>query len=615
MFQVRPLRLVFGATMVMAMASVAVHADAPGTTDPSSPLKILRAPMTTDGPKSLDPVIGSTTYENRACSQIYETLVQYKYLKRPLELEPLLLEKMPEVSPDGRTWRFTLRRDVRFQDDPCFAGGVGRALVADDVIYSWKRIADPRYQHKSWWLVKDTIVGFDAYKEEQSARVAAGQPFDYDAPVPGMRVLGPHEFEIELVQPVQQFMWRLAMFQFSIVPREAVEYYGERFNRHPVGTGPFLLRRESDWVLGKSLTLHRNPNYHADTYPTEYMPEDEAAGLHEPAGQTVPFVDRIEFTFYVQENPMWLEFKAGNLDFTTVPEFGFDEAFLPRTLELKRSWARKGIVAHRVPLLDFIFRGFNMEDPVVGGYTPERRALRQAFNLATDLDEINEAFYNGTCVNYDGPIPPGLDGYPEGGRAPVSYRGPDLERARAKLREAGYTVVDGRVVDLPVIDFYTSTSDTSVKLTELFMRQLSAVGIRLNPRYVDFSTLIQYVDNKKAPMFSFAWGSDYPDAENNLALFYGPNEAPGSNHFNYKNPEYDRLYEQIRTMPPGPERTAIYERMRDMLIEDAPFVGSMARTRSYLLQPWLKNFKPTEDFYTYFKYLDVDMSHPSRPGS
>jgi ABC-type transport system substrate-binding protein len=138
------------------------------------------------------------------------------------------------------------------------------------------------------------------------------------------------------------------------------------------------------------------------------------------------------------------------------------------------------------------------------------------------------------------------------------------------------------------------------------------VGIDLNPRYLNFADLIQAVDNRKAPFFSFAWGSDYPDAENNLALFYSPNASPGSNHSNYSNPEYDKLYEQIRTMPAGPERTAIYEQMRDMLIKDAPFCGSLARTRVYLIHPWVKNFKPTEDFYTYFKYLDVDMTHPDR---
>ncbi len=576
--------------------------------------KILRIPMTTNGPGTMDPIAGSTTYENRACSAVYETLLQYKYLKRPLELEPCLVTQMPEVLDGGRVWKFELQPGILFHDDACFPGGKGREMKASDVEYSWKRLADPEYSYKSWWLVDGLIKGFDEYKETQKARVDSGESFDYDAPVEGFRVTGDYTFEIELNEANQQFVWRLAMFQFSIVPREAVETYGTKFNAHPVGSGPFILKNESDWARNSSILFHKNPNYREVYFPTEMMPEDEEAGFGEAAGKRVPFIDKLEFTFYVESQPSWLEFKSGREDFTTVPQAGFEEAFSRRTKELRRSWSAKGIESVKVPLLDFIFSSFNMDDELLGGYTPERKALRQAFNLARDWDENNETFYFGMALPYDGPIPPGLDGHPnnEDHRAPYSTRGPDYERARQKLKEAGYTVVNGKVTDLPVIEFYTSAGAESQRITELYMRNLSEVGIRINPRYVNFTDLMNKVDLRQAPMFSFAWGSDYPDGENNLALFYGPNESPGSNHSNYKNPEYDRLYEKIRTMPPGPERTKIYETMRDMVIEDAPFTGSLARTRVYLIQPWCKYFKPTEDFYTYIKYIDIDMNHEDR---
>jgi ABC-type transport system substrate-binding protein len=145
-------------------------------------------------------------------------------------------------------------------------------------------------------------------------------------------------------------------------------------------------------------------------------------------------------------------------------------------------------------------------------------------------------------------------------------------------------------------------------MAEMVKRQLARVNIRFEPVFLDFSTLIEAINKKQAGMFGFAWGSDYPDAENNLALFYGPNEAPGSNHFNYKRAEYDAMYEQILTMQPGPERTAIYERMRDMVIGDAVFVGSQARQRYYLINPWLLNAKPTERYHSWYKFLDVDDS-------
>lgn len=577
--------------------------------------KVIRIPMTTAGPGDLDPVKGSTTYENRVCSTFYETLLEYEYLVRPFKLRPLLLEDMPTVEQDGKLWKFKLRDDVFFHDAECFPGGKGRKLVAADVIYSWKRLADPEHTYENWWLVDKLIKGFNEYKESQAKLVADGAKFDYDASVEGMRVINDLEFEIELNEANQQFAWRLAMFQFSIVPREAVEQFESEFTRRPVGTGPFIVRDKKDWDFGSGLTVYRNPNYRQAFYPTEHMPEDVEAGLTEAAGQQIPFVDKIEFGFYVEAQPMWLKFKENTLDYTTVPQAGFEEAISRRTKKLKRDWRAKRIRMDKVPLLDFIFRSFNMEDDRLGGYTEDRKALRRAFNLAMDWDEMNEALYFGMALAYDGPIPPGLDGHPENEehRVSNSTRGPNFDKARDELRKAGYEIgPDGRAIDFEPVRFYTSQGAESERIVSLLQRNFDTVGIKINPVFVDFPKLMQVTNNKQAPMFSFAWGSDYPDAENNLQLYYGPYESPGSNHSNYKNETYDRMYEELRTMPIGPERTKHIETMRDMLIEDAPFCGSLARTRVYLTHPWVKNFKPTETFYTYFKYLDVDMDHPDR---
>ena len=394
----------------------------PGAANSNSGKKVLRLPMRTDGPKSLDPILGSTVYENRCASLIYETLVQYKYLKRPLDLEPLLLEEMPQVSDDGKTYHFKLKKGVRFQDDACFPGGKGREMIASDVIYSWKRMADEEYTFKSWWLLGDSIEGFLEYREAQEKAAK----FDYEAPVAGLALINDYEFKVVLKEPVQRFMWVLAMFQTSVVPREAVEKYGDRFGRHPVGTGPYVLDR---WETGKSMSFNRNPNYRDELYPSEHMPEDKATGLDKAAGTKLPIADRVEITMFVEDQPMWLEFKAGNLDYTTVPAENFEEAFNKRTKKINRAMAQENITGYHVPLLDFIFRGFNMEDELVGGYSEKKKALRQAICLGLDWDEQNEAFYNGINVVYDGPIPPGLDGYPKDGNALVSYRGPDLERA------------------------------------------------------------------------------------------------------------------------------------------------------------------------------------------
>ena len=562
--------------------------------------KVLQLPMRSSGPGSLDPIMGSTTYDNRSTVPVYEQLLQYKYLKRPYELEPLLLTKMP-TTEDGLTWSFELRSGIRFQDDACFEGGKGRELVTDDVFYSFRRFADPRYELKSWWLLKEMIAGFDAYKDAQAERVKAGEAFDYEAEVAGFHKIDDHHFTITLSQPVYSFLWRLPMFQLSIVPREAVEHYGDAFARNPVGTGPFVLE---EWVEGKSLTYVRNPTWRGETYPTEWMPEDEEFGFHLPAGKPIPFVDRIEITTFVVENPMWLDFQAKNLDYTQVPAENYLEAFHKRSRRLKKDFKEKGVVAHKVPLLDFIFRAFNMEDELLGGYSENKKKLRQAIALATDLYEFDSTFYNSTNVLYDGMIPPGLDGYPEDGKGPVSWLNHDVERAKALLAEAGYPGGEG----LPVIDYYVSRSGNIPEQAQLLKRQLAKIGVELNVRILNFAQLIDTVTRKKAPMFSYAWSSDYPDGENNLQLFYGPNESPGSNRMNYKNAAFDPLYEKIVTMPPSPERTALYEKMRDMVMADTPFIGSMARTRFYLVNPALRNFKPDETFYNWVKYLDVDAS-------
>jgi oligopeptide transport system substrate-binding protein len=590
--------------------TLALLAPTTSASPPASPLapqeKVLNLPMRTTGPGSMDPVRGSTVYDNRACSMTYETLVQYKYLARPSALEPLLLVEMPQISEDGLTYSFKLRDDVVFEDDECFATeenaeGKGRKMVTDDVFYSWKRMADTDNDPKSWWLLEDTILGFDDYRTKQNE----AEKFDYDVRVPGLVKVSDTEFKVILSKPVYRFMWVLAMFQVSVVPREAVEHYGSRFGRHPVGTGPYTMD-EDDWVINKSMVFERSPSFRKEFYPTEHMPEDVEHGLADAAGKQLPFCDVVNFHMTSQDQTMWLNFRSAKLDYTQVPAENYSEVFHKRSKKLRKSYGEEGIRAVAVPLLDFIFRGINMEDDLLGGYTPERKALRQAISLAVDLEEFNDTFYNSTNIVYDGMIPPALDGHPDpDDESVVSYMGPDIERAKELMVKAGYPNGDG----LPVIDYYVSQAGNSAEQSELMKRQLERIGIRLNVRLVTFAQLISATNTKKAPIFSFAWSSDYPDGENNLALFYGPNESPGSNHYNYKNAAYDKLYEQIKVMGPSPERTAIYNKMRNMVVEDVPYVGAMARTRNYLINPWLKNFKPSEDFYNWPKYLDLDESN------
>jgi len=325
---------------------------------------------------------------------VYQTLLQYKYLQRPVELAPLLLAEMPSVSEDRKVYRFRLKKHVFFHDDPCFPDGKGRELVANDFFYSIRRMADSENQPKGWWLLKETIIGFDEYREQQNK----AKEFDYDAPVAGMKVINDYEFEIHLKQPLFRFSYVLAMFQTAVVPREAVEFYGKRFSRHPIGTGPFLFER---WDSGSQILYVKNPNYWEEYYPEDpglnedgsepyrgYR-EDKELGFYEDAGKRLPLLDRVELKFFVQAQPKWLKFRNRELDYTIVPDENYEEAYLKRTGELRQEFLEEGIRSQAEPLLDMIYIGFNMEDEDFGGYEDRQKWLRQAIALAIDWDEWN----------------------------------------------------------------------------------------------------------------------------------------------------------------------------------------------------------------------------------
>lgn len=594
----RPRWLVAGLTAALALcaAASAVPAEpgARGARETAGEPIELHLPVRSASPKSIDPVHGASSYDNALCSMVYEPLLQFAYLERPYRLEPLLVEALPEVSPDGRTYRFRLRADARFADDPCFPDGEGRPVAPADVFYSWKRQADARNRPQGWWLLENTVVGLDAWRDAQNAAAE----LDYDAPVPGLRILGEREFEVELVAPVERFRWVLAMFQTAVVPREAVERYGAGLARHPVGTGPFVLERWDD----TGAVFARKPDWREERFPTRWTPEDEALAPARSAGKRLPLADRVRLTFFEKEPPMWLRFRDGTLDYTEVPADEFGKAFDRRTRELLPEFSEAGFTHRVVPVDDFISRQFNMADPLVGGTSERARALRKAIVLAIDPDEFNADFYQGKCIVYDGMIPPGMAGHPAGGRVGEESRGPDLARAREYLAQAGHPNGEG----LPPIHYWGASNASGAEHADMLARQVARIGVKLELHLLEFTALQEAIAKRRAQMFTYAWAPDYPDAENFLCLFYGPNATPGVNWSNYSRPEYDRLYEQARVLPDSPERTALYERMRDMVLDDAVFAGSLMRRRYYLVQPRLTNFRPSVMFHNWVKYLSLN---------
>lgn len=545
----------------------------------------------------LDPMLSDSMYDSWASAVVNETLLQYHYLKRPLQLEPLLLEKMPTISKDGLTYTFTLKKGIYFHDNPCFPGGKGRELASKDVLYSIKRMANRAHKPspRGWWIYDKRIQGLDDYRAKQYALVTKeGKSFNFDAPVKGLKIIDKYRFQIKLVKPFPQILYVLAMQKTAIVPREAVEYYAANnrggFIKHPVGTGPFMFKK---WRKGVRVTFVRNPKYWHSTYPKDgFSPADIKAGLHKDAGKKLPFADVLVVHNFQKYQPSWLKFRVGDLSFITVGAEYWDLVYTKQK-QLRETFTRQRITTKFVKLLDFIYIGFNFKDPVVGGYGKRARYLRKALRYAYDMDEINRRFYNGIVNLYTGAIPPGMAGHVS------SYFKPNLKLARMYLAKAGYPNGQG----LPVLKIASNSSNQSKEREDVLKRQLAKIGVKVRYDLGTFPQLSRKLRSGKTQMFTLAWGSDYPDPENNLMLFYGPNSAPGPNSWNYDNPAFNKLYDRIRVMPPSPLRSKLYAEMNKILIDDVAFLGSMARIRYYLKNPGLKNFRPDETIRSFWKYL------------
>ncbi len=570
---------------------ISVRPETPQSIDAPSKPKVLQLALRAKV-GSLDPVSARTVYDSNVQSQIFESLYTYKYLVRPYEIQPLLAKSLPRVSPDGLTYTIDLREDVLFHDDACFPNAKGRIMVAEDLVYSIKRMADPRYSPSGWWVYADRIVGFDDYQKRVSVR--GQREAEIDTEFPGIKVLSQFRVQIQLLRPWPQLVHILAMSYSAVVPRECVEKY-DGLREHPIGTGPYRLR---EWIPGERVVLDKNPDYRDERFPSEASPAHE--GMLADAGKKIPFIDSIVYSVYEYDSPMWAKFKDKKLHLVQLPSEFHSEVFT-KSGEVKKSVFASNKEVYSLPLLDLIYRGFNMSDPVVG-IDEKAKFLRQAISLATDTIQVNETFYKGTSTLYDGPVPPGLSSYSPGVTSP--YRGTNLNAAKKLMTKAGYPGGKG----LPNLHYYTSTGGNIPKQAEFLARSLAGIGITLEVHLESFAELSHRLKTNRAQLFGLAWGADYPDAENFLQLFFGPNASPGSNNFNYQNPEFDALFIQARTMQPSPARTELYKQMRSMLIEDVPSFGHMARTRSYLWHGDLRNVLPNETFGGWLKYLDLNSS-------
>lgn len=539
--------------------------------------------------KGLDPAMSNDLYSSNEVGRVYEGLLQFHYLKRPYELTTNLAKEMPTVSKDGLSYTFKIKSGVKFHDDECFPGGKGRELVAADVEFSLKRIADPKLQSLGWWLFDGKIKGLNEWRDKQQKN----KEVDYNEPVEGLKVVDASTITITLSKPFPQFLYALAMPFAYVVSKEAVQKYGQEFLNHPVGTGPFMTKK---YIQGSKIVYTKNPNYHESFYPSEGEATDKNKGLLEAAGKKIPFLDGIEVTVVVEQQPAWLSFKMGEFDTSGIPKENFPQVI--QNGKLAESYRAVGLIEEKVYGLDLTYYTFNMEDPLF----KNNLKLRQAMASAYDAKKYNELFHNGIAIPAQSILPPDLSGYD------ASYKNPylqyNLDLAKKLLKEAGYP--DGK--GLPPIELYITASSDSRQMAEAFRDFMAAINVTIKVNTVPWTELQQKVSKRQAQMFGMAWGADYPDGENFFQILYGPNKAPGANGTNYDDPQFNKLLEKASVMQDSPERTALYKELYRYVGEQMPMIYGFHRVGFSLQHGWVKNVKSHEFSSGMTKYYDIDLN-------
>ena len=536
---------------------------------------------------TLDPALAADTASQYMTAAFYDTPLQYSYTRRPYTLEPSMLEKMPELSADRKTYRCTLRKDLLFQPSKCFPDRKSRMVSADDLIFSILRLADPRVRSTGYWLVRGRIKGIEQFRER--AAKAPRQDFSvYNTGCAGLRKIDNRTFEIELNHPDPRFLYALAMPYFAAVSRRAVEYYGADFADHPAGSGPFML---TEWTKDYIIRMKRYDEYREEYFAEAAEPSDRKRRL--------PLLDGMDCYLVKQPLASWLMFLQGELDYCALDGENFD-AVVNEKKQLSPALLKRKIQLHAAPEFQINYIGFHFADPLLG----RNLALRRAISLAFDK-ELRSKITNGRLQPVYGPLPAGTDGFEAGFRG--KYGEKNLQMARKLMKEAGFP--DGRnpATGQPLeLTFDQAGSDTFYRQTaELLAADLKQIGIVLKPEFSNRSRFFQKLSGGQAQLFRLSWTGDYPDAENFFQLFYGPNAASCNRVF-FHDQEFDRMYEEIQTMEPSPERTGKYRAMTRKITSLCPWIFETQPVAYMLTHCWMSNYLPHDFGFHRWKYFSVN---------
>jgi ABC-type transport system substrate-binding protein len=559
---------------------------------------------------SFDPAKISDLYSRIVTSHMFEAPYRFDYLARPAKVVPHTATGMPEVSDDFRTWTVPIRPGAYFVDDPAFKGKP-RELVASDYVYSWKRHFDPVNKSPNYTgFAEEGVLGVDALRDEA---IKTKRPFDFDREVEGIRALDRYTLQFKLANPRPRFLYTIAdSGLFGAVAREVAEFYGDQFPEHPVGTGAFHL---VEWRRSSRIVLERNPNYREVRYDGEPAADDAEgqALLRRFKGRKLPMIDRVEISIIEESQPRWLSFLNGDLDLLTSVPLEFANQAVPGG-RLAPYLAKRGIRMDRFANPDRTFYYFNMEDPVVGGMTPEKVALRRAISLGTDVDTEIRSVRRGQAIPAQSLVAPGGYGYDPAYRTENSEY--DVARAKALLDMYGYVDRDGDGWrDLPdgrplVIEYATTPDALSRQFDELWKKNMDAIGIRLRTRAAQWPEQLKAARAGQLMVWQLGGTNASPDFQDTLQNLYGP-AAGGQNLSRFKDARFDELYRRLQSLPDGPERVATLREALKIVTAYMPQKYNVHRIVTCLMQPRLLGLRYPLYGNQFWQSVDIDDSRRS----
>ena len=532
----------------------------------------------------------------------FDPLFRYDYFARPYLVQPNTAVALPEISADGKTWTIKVRPGIYFADDPAFKGK-RRELVAADYVYSIKRIIDPKTRSNALTIVEGRFAGADAVL----AKAKETGKFDYDAPMEGLQTVDRYTLRFKLNFPDYELLANLTGSNMAAVAREVIEAYGDASGwamANPVGTGPYRLK---DWQRGRKIVLEASPTFREELYPQSNDPADRALA-QKFKGRKLPLVDRVEVSIIEESSPRMLAFRQGQIDFVSVPS-DMVMTVLDEQNRLRPEYAKPGVRLLRVVQPAVSYAYFNMEDPVVGGHDPARIALRRAISRSYNVDEEIRVIRQRQGLPATQVVPPEMSSHDSTLDARTKY---DPAAAKALLDKFGYKDRNGDGIrELPdgkpfVLTMASSTTGLDREYDDLWQKGLAAIGIKVEFYKQKWPDLLKAARLGQLQMWRLGNINTTPEGFGFYGLLYG-NNAGFSNLGRFKLAEYDRIYEQARGLPDGPERTKLSRRMSELVAAYAPWVLLAFRYESVLIQPWVEGFRYNPSYPHPWQFLDIDL--------